>query len=237
MKKLNLVVILLMIITSVQGDCQISEREYLRYIITFADDSESRKNATRLALERPDLLEEIILLPKSETTGLTNRFARQNAFVYLLQNSQQKKIPQTRFFMTAFKLLKNISLYVYDSDLEQEKKHYIKLITTYGYNPISRKASVDLPANLEAFLEVLDGLHKVGFVSGFGPYKKLNANMFAAIQAFIDRKKNVESLKYELENNLQLLESLTPGNLREEWFQIIQGFLKNLLTRLRNKDF
>jgi len=226
------------VVQQISAQPSLSPREMLRWKITMSDDLTSMNEARNEALANPVLLEEIVFLKKDETGNLSNRYARPNAMNYLEECSKSGQITPEHFFDIVFRLLKDLPTYALPSDLEEESKAYRQQVTTYGFNPISKKTSVDLFGNLQALLASLDAMFKYGQISNQGTLRSLKAKILSA-KDFLEKEKanGKNPATNKLNATINEANAQKGKHIVEYGAEIIIGYCKGLIAQIADKTF
>lgn len=195
--------------------------------LTFSDTQKSIEEARRLALENPNILEEIIFLSDSEKD---NSVARFNSIVHLETCSLTGIITKERFFNNIFRLLSQITNYVHPLRLENDKKNIIAIMSNYS-------GKQDNPLlNLSTLLSILDSMFSNNLIKNEGIFKSLKSKISNA-KDFFEKKPN---LKNPIINKIQAAineaEAQRGKHLTEEAYLVFSAYCNNVIVQIQNTN-
>jgi len=209
-------------------------RDRLNAIITSADNLTSIQMARSIALQNPQLLEEILFITKNE---MDNSIGRTNAFGYLLECSIQGGISKEHFFNLAFKLIKDINNYAFPDQVAYEINVFSTNLSYYGYDPVRKVSQFSISEALQNLLVKIDSMGSSGIVSNIGILNSIKVKITGA--RTILEKKGEAGKKVAINKisaALNEIEAQKGKHLNEDACYILRTSCSNLIAQIESTD-
>lgn len=208
-------------------------RDSLAATLAMADDEKSVNEAHILALQNPQLLEEILFIPKEV---MDNGVARSNAFVYLLEcTGPGGPVTKEYFFGLAFRLIKDINKYAFPDQVEGELAYYRGQLANYGFDPVLKINHLSALDSLKAFLVCLDALFSNNLIDNEGVFKSLKAKVSNA-QQFLEKQKKEPAINI-LTAAINEVEAQKNKHLTTDAYYILKMSCEKLIEQIRITTF
>jgi hypothetical protein len=225
MKKINLIILLLVVSLSFQSPLWAIDEKELLDIISSADTEESGKAAHSAAMANPDLLEKIVFIPASQ---LSNRVGRANAIAFLKLCVIENKITQAHFFNIICRLLSDINTYVEPMFREDVKDGLCFIMGGFGFD---RKLSIS------ERVKTLQEISNVIFKNNLINHRPLNEIVISrtdkALQILTDSgNKGRAEVTLIIEAIVKDVDLQSNKQLPSEAAKIISLYCENLLEEL-----
>lgn len=205
-------------------------KERLLQMFRFSDDDKSWDKAAQVALDNPNILMQIIFIPKEERDNFNGRH---NALMFLKICSYQNKIPKEQYLDAAFKVLKNIEQYAYPYSMETEKFTIQGEIAHYGLdNP-----NIAISENFLTLYSILKTAYANDLIKNQGVINSLNKKLENAQKSLQKNNKNSQKTAInQIEAAINELDAQRGNHITEDAHKILTQYCQNLITKIQNTN-